>query len=113
MADKKAKTGVGPVTDYLANKLDEAVVDEKLSEKQGDKSFGRMARNAGKAAMGMGAMVTAPVGAAYNMITTGKAFKDDSETKGTNGMKKGGKVSSASSRADGCAIKGKTKGRMV
>jgi hypothetical protein len=29
------------------------------------------------------------------------------------GMKKGGKVSSASSRADGCATKGKTKGRMV
>jgi hypothetical protein len=34
------------------------------------------------------------------------------EAKGT-GMKKGGKVSSASKRADGCAIKGKTKGRMV
>jgi hypothetical protein len=29
------------------------------------------------------------------------------------GMKKGGKVSSASSRADGCAVKGKTKGTMV
>ena len=29
------------------------------------------------------------------------------------GMKKGGKVSSASSRADGCAVKGKTKGRFV
>jgi parvulin-like peptidyl-prolyl isomerase len=28
-------------------------------------------------------------------------------------MKKGGKVSSASKRADGCAVKGKTKGRMV
>jgi hypothetical protein len=28
-------------------------------------------------------------------------------------MRKGGKVSSASSRADGCAIKGRTKGRMV
>lgn len=28
-------------------------------------------------------------------------------------MKKGGKVSSASSRADGCATKGKTKGRFV
>ena len=27
--------------------------------------------------------------------------------------KKGGKVSSASSRADGCAVKGKTKGRMI
>jgi Fic family protein len=31
----------------------------------------------------------------------------------TKNYKKGGKVSSASSRADGCAIKGKTKGRMV
>jgi len=29
------------------------------------------------------------------------------------GMKKGGMVSSASKRADGCAIKGKTKGRMI
>jgi hypothetical protein len=28
-------------------------------------------------------------------------------------FKKGGKVSSASSRADGCCTKGKTKGRMV
>ena len=28
-------------------------------------------------------------------------------------MAKGGKVSSASSRADGCAIKGKTRGKMV
>jgi hypothetical protein len=28
-------------------------------------------------------------------------------------MKSGGKVSSASKRADGCAIKGKTKGKMV
>ena len=36
------------------------------------------------------------------------------EAQGT-GMKKGGKVkvSSASKRADGCAIKGKTKGKMV
>jgi len=29
------------------------------------------------------------------------------------GYKKGGKVSSCSKRADGCAVKGKTKGRMV
>lgn len=29
------------------------------------------------------------------------------------GMKKGGSVSSASKRADGCATRGKTKGRMV
>ena len=33
--------------------------------------------------------------------------------KKSNGMKSGGKVSSASKRADGCCIKGKTKGRIV
>ena len=32
---------------------------------------------------------------------------------GGKGMKKGGKVASASKRADGCCVKGKTKGRMV
>jgi len=32
---------------------------------------------------------------------------------GYKGYAKGGKVSSASKRADGCAMKGKTKGRMV
>jgi hypothetical protein len=31
----------------------------------------------------------------------------------TKNHKKGGMVSSASKRADGCCIKGKTKGRMV
>jgi hypothetical protein len=30
-----------------------------------------------------------------------------------NGMKAGGKVSSASKRADGCAVRGKTKGKIV
>ena len=41
----------------------------------------------------------------------GDAAKDYS--KKASGMKKGGKVSSASKRADGCAVRGKTKGRMV
>jgi hypothetical protein len=35
------------------------------------------------------------------------------ERRETRGMKKGGSVSSASKRADGIAVKGKTKGRMV
>jgi hypothetical protein len=30
-----------------------------------------------------------------------------------DGMKKGGSVSSASKRADGCAVRGKTRGRIV
>ena len=33
--------------------------------------------------------------------------------RGQRGYAKGGSVSSASSRADGCAIKGKTRGKMV
>jgi hypothetical protein len=46
----------------------------------------------------------------------GQAYTDEDVQKaqaGQTGMKAGGKVSSASSRADGCAVKGKTKGRMV
>jgi hypothetical protein len=51
-----------------------------------------------------------------------KEKDDDSEasdkfqarrSEGDFGMKKGGKVSSASSRADGCCVKGKTKGRYL
>jgi hypothetical protein len=47
-------------------------------------------------------------------VAAGKKTQQQAEmeAKGT-GMKKGGKVSSASKRADGCAVKGKTKGRMV
>ena len=40
----------------------------------------------------------------------GKKMMMGGKVKGYN---KGGKVSSASKRADGCAMKGKTKGRMV
>jgi hypothetical protein len=37
----------------------------------------------------------------------------DDESDSATKMAKGGSVSSASKRADGCAVKGKTKGRMV
>ena len=39
--------------------------------------------------------------------------KGEAQQKANQGMKKGGMVSSASKRADGCAIRGKTKGKMV
>ena len=39
-----------------------------------------------------------------------KAMKSVNET---GSFSKGGKISSASKRADGCAVKGKTRGRMV
>ena len=41
------------------------------------------------------------------------AYKKGADKAKAASYAKGGKVSSASSRADGCAIKGKTKGRMV
>ena len=44
---------------------------------------------------------------------TGRRSAFSGGAKGVYGMAAGGKVSSASKRADGCAVKGKTKGRMV
>ena len=49
-----------------------------------------------------------PSGASGNMGMSKLSSRDI-----TKNYKKGGKVSSASSRADGCATKGKTKGRMI
>ena len=51
-------------------------------------------------------------GASADMLSRFNAGKPGYDEAGT-AYKKGGKVSSASSRADGCAVKGKTKGRMV
>jgi hypothetical protein len=44
---------------------------------------------------------------------SGSKFKQEIDKIENKQYKKGGKVSSASSRADGCAQRGKTKGRMI
>ena len=47
-------------------------------------------------------------------LVISKAYKKGGKVKAKCGcMSSGGKVSSASKRADGCATKGKTKGRMI
>jgi len=53
--------------------------------------------------------------AAVNLVKPKVTKPDTGETTNPMGDKyaKGGKVSSASKRADGCCVKGKTKGRMV
>ena len=51
-------------------------------------------------------------GASADALARFNAGKTGYDEAGTP-YKKGGSVSSASSRADGCAVKGKTKGRMV
>jgi len=47
------------------------------------------------------------------ILTGMKKKADENKFMGSTGMKSGGKVSSASKRADGCAIKGKTRGKMM
>ena len=50
----------------------------------------------------------------YEMFGTTEQNIPAVDTMGNvTGMKSGGKVSSASARADGCCVKGKTKGKMV
>jgi hypothetical protein len=56
--------------------------------------------------------------AANKVLADSKALAAAEEERAKKGnmatqMKKGGVTSSASSRADGCAVKGKTKGRFV
>ena len=46
-------------------------------------------------------------------ITQEKEYKDKSKEEVAVKRAKGGSVGSASKRADGCAMRGKTKGRMV
>ena len=46
-------------------------------------------------------------------LPTGQSYNPDTYKPARENMKKGGKVSSASKRADGCAKRGKTKGRMI
>jgi hypothetical protein len=64
------------------------------------------------------AAISSVAGAAKRMMGNKPRSEDDMSEltreigRGMN-YKKGGKVSSASSRADGCAIKGKTRGRMI
>jgi len=80
---------------------------------QAMRSNPQMAQNLGKAAamQGLGqAMGSMPQGSPAQLGQLGAAM---GKTMGGMGMKSGGKVSSASSRADGCATKGKTKGRFV
>ena len=52
------------------------------------------------------------LGPVANEISNDQEDEEDEKQKPTY-MKKGGTVSSASSRADGCAERGKTRGRFV
>ena len=69
---------------------------------------------------GAASVAVRPNPADANIFTADKGIQPPSPDEGptmtrrrATGMKAGGKVGSASKRADGCAIKGKTKGKIV
>jgi len=104
MAKKDPVRGTEPMDDYLPSIIDNPR-DRKISDVLGAASIASV-----------GAI---PFGLKYSEY---KAKKDREErdrkeraieNQKQYGMKKGGKVSTASSRADGCCQRGKTKGRMV
>jgi hypothetical protein len=54
-----------------------------------------------------------PLKAAKEMIVEKFSPKKDDKAPQEKKFKKGGSVGSASKRADGCCVKGKTKGKMI
>ena len=57
--------------------------------------------------------VVSPDNSSQEAIVRKVLQEEEQKRKKMTGMKKGGKVSSASKRADGCAVKGKTRGKIV
>ena len=91
IAEKSGKR-TGPQMNIGPNMGREDVASKKTIEKEADKYLGTSESDVSSAI---------------------DAYKKGADKAKAASYAKGGKVSSASSRADGCAIKGKTKGRMV
>ena len=77
-----------------------------------DESFGQKASDT---ISDIGSFLSRSKGAGQNLSgsATEARKRRVEEAKKEIGMKRGGKVPSASKRADGCAVRGKTRGRMV
>ena len=87
-----------PVADR--KKIKETAPERKPSKRTSNDAIGDLVKRLGSGRVG----------------TTPSSFSDEiigARKGGAVKMAKGGSVSSASKRADGCAVKGKTKGRMV
>jgi hypothetical protein len=75
----------------------------------GQGAFGKMADS------GLGGIVPTMLSEERRKKKDGTPMTKEEEmaTQNPQAMKKGGKVSSASKRADGCAVRGKTRGKIV
>jgi hypothetical protein len=100
------KGAIGKMADQGFLGLGPRMIASKAQEKTERK--GREA--AEKEAMAQAALAKEQKAAAAKANYLSAARAPTGGMEGYKGYKKGGKVSSASARADGCAIKGKTKG---
>ena len=109
MESRDGKTYYGKELEELRKK-DRQEKARKQIEK--DESFGGKAsavlEDVGSAVRKMQGITEPSIGSA-----TEARKRRVQESKKELGMKKGGMVGSASKRADGCAVKGKTRGKMV
>jgi hypothetical protein len=111
MESRNGKTYYGKELEDLRKQERQEKTRKQLEK---DESFGQKASDA---ISDIGSLLMRSKGVGQNLPAPGSATEARKrrveEAKKELGMKKGGKVSSASKRADGCAQRGKTRGRMV
>jgi hypothetical protein len=88
----------------------EDVNETMISNRDGSETAVNLKSEKPEAGSRMGAGMSRYIGPNASKAGAGRGFVNP---KRVDGMKKGGKVSSASSRADGIAQRGKTRGKMV
>jgi hypothetical protein len=118
-AKKEAKQG-SLFGDDMQNNPNKAEMDRRAAKDKENKAAAREAKKAEKDIKGDAPKQASMISPKGNTTAAGRGSAGGGGggipkvgTKRTPEFKKGGKVSSASKRADGCAIKGKTRGRMV
>jgi hypothetical protein len=109
VAEKNPVRGMQPMDEY------EEMMYRRSPEGKAEMQRGAMKAIGAPAAIIVGGSMAAGAAGEY---AKRKRDREESEAKSelkreTRGMKKGGTVKSASSRADGIAQRGKTRGRMV
>ena len=103
---KQAAKEADEIPRYTQSKSYKAL--EKTQKNSGPEAVLRDVEKGGVAALG-----SALAGAAGKSSLENKETPSPKEESSGKEYSRGGIVSSASKRADGCAIKGKTKGRMI
>jgi len=90
-----------------------SVDDQRRAMKQAEDARGMAMQNQAKAMMGPNPQMPAASSVARTPTMSPQGMNRGLVGPQRPGFKKGGSVSSVSKRADGCAQRGKTKGRMI